>query len=279
MSDSSTRPTFDRIALVFDWDGTLAADSYDAILRHKGEDPERFRAERLEPLVEDEGWEGALARLFLLEELGVTEDDLRGCGEDLELLPGVDTVFDALRDHVAERIEGVDLELYIVSAGLMRIIEASPASAQFDKIWACECHFDDEGRVRAAKKIVTHAEKANYLLQIARGLDEVQGNPPDPFADFDEERLHVPIDHMVYVGDGLSDLPAFALMAERGGIALALNKDDGDWSMSEDAEGLYKVDNILRPDYSEGSDLRTALCHAVDNVVSRIAIRRLRTHD
>ena len=277
MSDHPTRPTFDRIALVFDWDGTLAEDSYDAILRHVGQDPERFREEKLDPMVEEEGWEGALARLYLLEELGVTEDDLRVTGEELPLLPGVSDVFDALRDHAKERIEDVDVELYVVSAGILRVIEASPVAGQFENIWACECHFDSSGRVRAAKKIVTHAEKANYLLQIARGLDEVQGNPPDPFKELGEEELHVPIDHMVYVGDGLSDMPAFALMAERGGIALALNKGGGEWKMNGEAQGLYKVDNILEPDYSEGSDLRKALCHAVDNVISRIAIRRLRT--
>lgn len=276
MSDSPTRPTHERIALVFDWDGTLAHDSYDAILAHLGEDPERFRQERLEPLMED-GWEGTLARLHLLAELGATREDLETAGEALELMPGVDEVFDALAERLTGHVEGVELELYVVSAGILSMIEASPLAKAFAKVWACECHFDDEGRVRAPRKIVTHAEKANYLLQIARGESEVHGNPPDPYEDPDPEELHVPIDHMVYVGDGLSDLPAFALMAEHGGVALALNKGGGDWKMDADAEGLYRVDNVLTPDYSEGSDLRRALELAVDSIASRIAIRRLPT--
>jgi len=272
-----TRPTFERLAFVFDYDGTLAGDSYDAILRQMGEDPATFRKERLEPLVE-EGWEGSLARLFLLQELRVTEDDLREAGRALELMPGVEEIFDAIRERARDRIEDVEVEFYVVSAGIRTILEESPITDELKRLWACELTFDDDGVVTASRKVVTHEEKANYLLQIARGLDEVQGNPPDPYQPIGEEELHVPIDHMVYVGDGKSDMPAFALIADRHGIALALNKE-GEWDEEDDSDALHRVDAILEPDYREGQPLHEALLLATDAITARIAIRGLGQSD
>jgi len=73
--------------------------------------------------VVDEGWEGSLARLYLLQELRVTEDDLRAAGEALELKPGVEGSFDAIRERARRRNDAVDAEFYVVSAGNRTVLE------------------------------------------------------------------------------------------------------------------------------------------------------------
>jgi len=128
--------------------------------------------------------------------------------------------------------------------------------------------------VQASRKVVTHEEKVNYLLQIARGLDEVQGNPPDPYQPIGEDELHLPINHMVYAGNGKSDMPAFALIADRHGIALAVN-EEGTRDTADDSDTLHRVDAIVEPDDREGKLLREALLLAVDAITARMAIRRL----
>ena len=88
-----------RVAVVFDFDGTLAADSFDALLVHCGVEARRWRAERLRPLLEA-GWETELAHVWSLLALRsaggrpVTAGALAEVGRSVELHDGVPGMFD-----------------------------------------------------------------------------------------------------------------------------------------------------------------------------------------
>ena len=82
---------------------------------------------------------------------------------------------------------------------------------------------------------------------------------------------------MVYVGDGSSDLPAFDLMEDRGGLAIGVMKGQDAEAWGED-NAVYadrRVQNLARADYSEGSELLRSLCLATESIAKRIALRRL----
>ena len=54
---TATKPCHNRIAVVFDFDLTLAGDSFNALLASCGvDDPEPWRKERVQPLT-DGGWD------------------------------------------------------------------------------------------------------------------------------------------------------------------------------------------------------------------------------
>ena len=58
----ATRHLHNRIAVVFDFDQTLADDSLDALLRGLGHEPEAFRREQVQPLTSPpEGIDPAVA--------------------------------------------------------------------------------------------------------------------------------------------------------------------------------------------------------------------------
>jgi len=61
----ATKPYSNRIALVFDFDNTLVPDTVDSLLENCGIDSQAFRAERIQPLI-DNGWEPILARFYSL---------------------------------------------------------------------------------------------------------------------------------------------------------------------------------------------------------------------
>ena len=65
MSDQTTQTIVNRVAFVFDFDKTLAEDSFPALLRHCHVEPRDFEATYVEPLV-DTGWEKMLARTYAL---------------------------------------------------------------------------------------------------------------------------------------------------------------------------------------------------------------------
>ncbi len=92
-----------------------------------------------------------------------------------------------------------------------------------------------------------------------------------------EEEWHVPLDQVIYVGDGASDMPAFSLMNDHGGIAIGLYKGDTveEWRGQAHMHAGRRVENLVPVDYSEESELMQSLTLAVESIAKRIALRRL----
>ena len=119
------------IALVYDYDQTLSP-SYmqdDVLFPKFGIDPEQFW-KKCNILVKERSWDGELAYMkCLLDYLGmdhVTNADLTELGKGMSYYPGVDEVFDEIREsclrpeHVAA---GIRVEHYIVSSGLKALLD------------------------------------------------------------------------------------------------------------------------------------------------------------
>lgn len=62
---NATKAFHDRLVVIFDFDQTLAPDSYHALLGQYGLDPQTFDRERVQPLAAD-GWDHTLARFYCL---------------------------------------------------------------------------------------------------------------------------------------------------------------------------------------------------------------------
>jgi hypothetical protein len=86
---TATKHAYNRIALVFDFDDTLAPDSFRTLLESIGLNEEQFRQERIQPLI-DAGWESILARFYCLIEASksrregkITADHLAKVGRNI----------------------------------------------------------------------------------------------------------------------------------------------------------------------------------------------------
>jgi phosphoserine phosphatase len=274
----------DRVAVVFDFDGTLADDSFDALLAHRGVDPGRWRRERLWPLLEA-GWETELAHVWSLLALPggggrpVTADALAEVGRSVELHEGVPGMFDRLRRRAEETAPGVEVEFYLLSSGFAGIQRATPIAHEFRAIWGMELHFDDgSGELAFVKQVVTHPEKVRYLLQLAKGLGtDGSSGPEDVWREVPEEEMHLPLDQVIYVGDGASDLPAFELMHRHGGMAIAVDKSgtaEG-WPSRGRMYPRRRVQNLAPPGFGEGSELMRSCELALESIARKVALRRL----
>jgi hypothetical protein len=128
------------------------------------------------------------------------------------------------------------------------------------------------------KRVVTYPEKVRYLLQLAKGLPiEGPDAPPDVYRDIAEEEWHVPFDQMIYVGDGASDLPAFGLVEDRGGIAIGVfgpGQSASGWSTHTNVHAGRRVQNLAEANYTEGAELLRSLCLAVESIAKLIALRK-----
>jgi len=272
-----------RIVLAFDFDETLAPPTTERLIEFCGYDPESFNETYVRPLIENLSWEKQLASTYALVEAlkrdgkRLTESDLAEIGRNFPLFDGVPEMFDRVRRAARAIVEDIDIQFYMITAGFAEIPQNSVIAHEFDGILGGAFHFDEDGNLVAAKRIIPHAEKMRYLLQIAKGLELKQANPTDVYQPRDPEDWLVPVDQMIYLGDGSSDLPAFQFMRERGGIAIGIYASDSpeEWAQREQVHRNRRVENLAPNTYDEDSELLQSILLAVESITKRVALRQL----
>jgi predicted HAD superfamily phosphohydrolase len=73
-----------------------------------------------------------------------------------------------------------------------------------------------------------------------------------------EDERPIPFRNMIYIGDGLTDVPCMKLVKANGGYSIAVYQK-GKRRKVEDLIQHMRVDFISPADYSEGSDLDTTV--------------------
>ena len=214
--------------------------------------------------------DGILAYMYTM----ITESEKRGIpltreslvekGKDIVLFPGVESWFD--RINAFGESQGVQVEHYIISSGLREIIEGSTIHQAFKEIYASEFYYDETGRPVWPKLAVNFTAKTQFVYRINKGVLDVSDDKTlnDSMPD-DSKR--VPFTNMIYIGDGLSDVPCMKMMRSYGGQAIAVYQ-----AVNKSAvEKLLKqgrVDFIYPADYREGTELETT----VKNIIRKMAV-------
>jgi hypothetical protein len=282
---NATKAFHNRLAVIFDFDDTLAPVSTHALLKHYGIDPEAFGRESIQPL-KDAGWDEKLAEFYCLiresksrRNRPITREFLAEVGRGIEPFEGVPEMFGRLRACVQRQIPDAELEFYLLSCGFVDLERAVSFASEFKQIWGSEFAFNDLGEVEFPKQILTHPEKVRYILQLSKGLGlEGQNRPLDVYRDVPDEQLHVPLNQVVYVGDGESDLPAFGLLDKYGGKAIGVYKPGAqpkDWPGHKGMRKGLQVQNLAPADYREDGELMKSLILAVESICKEMQLRRL----
>jgi len=184
-----------------------------------------------------------------------TRQDLVEKGRNIVLYPGVEDWFRRINAFGAE--QGVQVEHYVISSGLKEIIEGCPISREFKEIYASEFYYDEAGRPAWPKLAVNFTAKTQFVYRINKGVLDVSDDKTlnDSMPD-DSKR--VPFTNMIYVGDGLSDVPCMKMMRSYGGEAIAVYQESNRQGV-EELMAKGRVDFIFPADYSEGTALETTV--------------------
>lgn len=273
------------IALVYDYDQTLSP-SYmqdDVLFPKFGIDPEQFW-KKCNLLVTQQSWDGELAYMkCLLDYLAmdnVSNADLTELGKGLSYYPGVETVFEEMRDQCIRpehEAAGIKVEHYIVSSGLQALLVGCSLADKVKAIFGCEFGEDELGRISFPKRTISHTTKTQYLFRINKGMIDTKDDVNDHMP---AEARPIPFENMIYVGDGPTDVPCFTVMKKNGGHAIAVyNPKDQTgrsfrkcYQLSTHADRLK---HIAPADYRKGSHLRLLLEEMVKEVADRILSQRL----
>src|SRR5690606_4993521 len=221
----------DVIALIFDFDDTLAPDSTSGFLADIGVDEEQFWSQDVDPLLSQQDWDPVPAYLYQMIELSksgkhglITKERLAEWGQRLPLHDGVPTLFERLRQHVRRSHPQVQLEFYLISSGIGDVVRHTPIAHEFTDIWASEFIYDDRGGIHFPRRIVSFTDKTRYLFHIQKGIigPASRNKPFEVNRKVQEDKLRVPFEQMVFVGDGYTDIPCFSLIRRSGGVAFGV---------------------------------------------------------
>ncbi|OWT76802.1 MULTISPECIES: HAD family hydrolase [unclassified Achromobacter] len=274
----------DVIALIFDFDDTLAPDSTSGFLESVGVDTAAFWKEQVDPLLFQQDWDPVPAYLYRMIELSqsgkhglITRERLAEWGARLPLHAGVQTLFQRLRDAVRAAHPQVMLEFYLISSGIGDVVRATPIAHEFTDIWASEFVYGADGGIHFPRRVVSYTDKTRYLFHIQKGIvgPAFRSKPFEVNRKVPEDRLRIPFDQMIFVGDGYTDIPCFSLIRRAGGYAFGVwdprhrDKRSRAWGFIEDG----RVSNLNQARYDDEAELYQWLEEAAASLAGRIALK------
>ena len=246
------------IAFLYDFDKTLCTTDMEdyAFIPSLGYTPAEFWGK-----ANAFGWEnrmdGLLAYMYTMiqecaaQNIKLDRAFLNHCGESIQLFPGVRDWF--ARINAFGESLGVQVEHYVISSGLREIIEGSGIAQEFREIYACEFYYNENGDACWPKLDVNFTNKTQFVYRINKGILDVSRDRElnDSMPD-DSKR--VPFTNMIYMGDGLSDVPCMKMMRAYGGQAIAVYQASNRQGV-EKLLGDGRVDFIFPADYRADTEL------------------------
>lgn len=248
---ATTLFTQNTIALIWDFDKTLIPDYMQSpLFRRYGIDETNFWAET-NALMEQyrkrgyhlAGELGYLNHLLTYVQAGLlaglNNKILFECGADIKFYPGLPDFFDRAKGFVQEKPKylehDISLEHYIVSTGIAPMVRGSAIAKYVDGVWAAEFienplqpgflkqnEFSIEAPAEIAQigMVIDNTGKTRAIFEINKGSNK---NPAiDVNAKMAPEDRRIPVQNMIYIADGPSDVPSFSVVKGGGGRAYAV---------------------------------------------------------
>ena len=258
-----------RIGILYDFDKTLCTtdmQEYDFI-KNLGMTSEAFWGEAA-AITEQHEVEKILAYMLVMikkcKEKGIplTEEYLRSCGAHVELFNGVLTWFDRINEY--GRSQGVEIEHYIISSGTYEIIQGTPIAKYFKRIYACRYMYDENGEALWPALAINYTLKTQYIYRISKGTLDVTDDYNLNRVQ-DESLRRIAYHNMIYIGDGMTDIPCMKMVKEKGGKSIALyprGKSEAVKPLVDDE----RINYVCVADYSENSALENIVKLMIENM-------------
>lgn len=197
-------------------------------------------------------------------DIPLTRKSLTEKGNMIEFFPGVKEWFNRINSFAKKN--NVVVEHYVISSGLKEIIEGTAISGEFKKIYGCEFVYDEKGLAVFPKTAVNYTNKTQFVYRINKGVLDV-ANDYDLNKSMPDDSKRIPFYNMIYIGDGLSDVPCMKMMKSYGGVSIAVYQGDVTVKVM-DLLLNDRVDYIYPADYRENSGLDKT----VKNIIRKMAV-------
>lgn len=266
-----------KTAIIYDFDGTLARGNMQEVsfIPSVGMDIGAFWGQA-EALTKSADADGILMYMQLMlkhardKGISITKDMLADHGKDVALFEGLRDLswFDRIKEFGAKY--NLEIEHYIISAGLEEMIDGTPIRPALHHVFASHYVYDENGEAAWPAVGVNYTTKTQYLFRINKGVKNHWEHERVNHFIPDDERP-IPFERMIFLGDGDTDVPTMKMMHTKGGFSIAVYDPR---SNEKDQKKVYslisedRVNFVAAADYREGS----ALDLIVKGLVGRIAI-------
>src|SRR5215216_2729973 len=281
---ATTLFTQNIIACIWDFDKTLIPDYMQSpLFRRYGIDEPIFWAET-NALVEHYHQRGyhlsgeisylnhLLTYVLAGKMAGLNNKVLRNCGADIQFYPGLPKFFDTAKAWVTEKTDyrkhDIRLEHYIVSTGLAEMVRGSTIAKYVDGIWGCEFienplqpgflkqkefEITADSEIAQIGMVIDNTTKTRALFEINKGTNK---NPAiDVNSKMAAEDRRIPIQNMIYIADGPSDVPSFSVVKKGGGKTYAVYNPAvrAEFEQNDRLRSTGRIDHYGPADYTENS--------------------------
>lgn len=302
---ASTLFTQNIIACVWDFDKTLIPAYMQApLFRRYGIDEATFWAET-NALAENYRRRGyhispeisylnhLLTYVLSGKMAGLSNKVLRECGGEIQFYPGLPKFFEQSRGWAKAKPEyikhEIQLEHYVVSTGLAEMVRGSGLAPYIDAVWACEFIENplqpgflnqNEFPLEAASEIaqiglmIDNTTKTRAIFEINKGTNR---NPAiDVNAKVTPEDRRIPLQNMIYIADGPSDVPSFSVVKKGGGKTYAVYNptNRAEFEQNDRLRQNGRIDHYGPADYSENSATTNWLHLQIEKMCDRIVADR-----
>lgn len=247
------------VAMMYDFDKTLSTKDMQeySFIPKLGLTAQEFW-EQSNALAKEEKMDRILSYMYMMVRMSkdkhqpIRREDFVALGKKIQLYPGVEDWFARINAFGLE--QGVRVEHYLISSGLKEIVEGCSIFDQFKEVYASEFLYDENGVAVWPKLAVNYTAKTQFLFRINKGVLDIS-NDLDLNRSIPDELRPVPFRNMIYIGDGLTDVPCMKLVKLNRGQSLAVYKKEKatGYSLLTDK----RVDLIAPADYREGKKLDT----------------------
>ena len=302
---SSTLFTQNIIACIWDFDKTLIPAYMQApLFRRYGVDEANFWLETnaLAENYKRRGYHISAETSYLNHLLtyvlsgqmaGLNNRILQECGREIKFYPGLPGFFTQSRAWVKAKPEyqkhEIELEHYIVSTGLAEMIRGSAIAPMVDGIWGCEFIESplqpgflkqNELGIEAAAEIsqigmmIDNTTKTRAIFEVNKGTSKNPGI--DVNAKVTPEDRRIPLQNIIYIADGPSDIPSFSVVKKGGGKTYAVYNPAvrAEFEQNDRLRQTGRVDHYGPADYSDGSPTTNWLHMHIEKMCDRLVSDR-----
>jgi len=270
------------IAIVYDFDGTLSPKPMQeyTILPQIGINSSNFWKNVKAENARDGGEEVITYMMRLLHmsniaEVKTTKGELGRLASSVEYYPGVETFFNRINRFVKSRSKGeVKVRHYIISSGLKEILEKLTIKKYFRNIFACEYHYDHNNVPQYPKIVVTDTVKTQFLFRINKGKERITENINEHMAEYDRP---IPFSNIIYIGDGLTDVPGMTVTMKNGGYAIAVYnpRKRKNARICKELFEARRVEFIAKADYRTNSDFDKCIKVTLETIIQGITFQKI----
>lgn len=255
-----------KIAIIYDFDKTLCTEDMQnySFIPKMGMTPKEFWGRTTE-FSNKEHVEKILSYMYVMldvakeKNIPLTKKFLNECGKNVKLFPGVDTWFKRINAYGKER--NIIVEHYLCSSGNKEIVEGCQIYKEFKAVFGCEFLFDSVTKeAKWPKNAINYTQKTQYIFRISKGALDISD---DDTVNKKVNKRAIEMSNMIYLGDGLTDIPCMVLMNDNSGASIAIAKDESNNTTRQLLKDK-RVHYVMKPNYKEGSRLENIVKSIID---------------